>query len=209
MSCWKRFSSKSRDRLSFLMQSLRSYRHAPAYRTVAFASPAICVIDIRAVTPQGRGPRFRPSVRAPKDARAKFADWNGRRVDGRSIQGGEHRWTDTIVSGVFDQPFPKLLSANEIGLVGGGDQDIDNAAAFRIALLWDELVAKLHTTPTAALGLLDIANSGKVRDSLALEAVEPSIADAAPGFRDFPEVEASNSSAPSPGSFRDGRCPGA
>ncbi len=130
-------------------------------------------------------------VFAPKDARAKFADWNGRRVDGRSIQGGRHRWTDTIVSRVFDQPFPKLLSANEIGLVGGGDQDIDNAAAFRIALLWDELVAKLHTTPTAALGLLDIANSGKVRDSLALEAVEPSIADAAhQASVTFPEVEA-------------------
>lgn len=130
-------------------------------------------------------------VFAPKDARAKFSDWNGRRVDGRSTQTGRHRWTGAIVSRVFDQPFPRLLSANEAGLVGGSDADADNAAALRIALLWDELVAKLETTPTAALGLLDIANSGKVRDSFALEAIEPSLADAARrGALSLPEGEA-------------------
>ncbi|OQW76544.1 MAG: hypothetical protein BVN32_08985 [Proteobacteria bacterium ST_bin14] len=118
-------------------------------------------------------------VFAPKDARAKFTDWNGRRVDGRSTQVGRHRWTGAIVSRVFDQPFPRLLSPSEVGLVGGDDADVDNAGALRIALLWDELVAKLDTTPTAALGLLDIANSGKVRDSSALEAIEPSLAGAA------------------------------
>ncbi|ODA93390.1 hypothetical protein BFX40_11270 [Mesorhizobium sp. SEMIA 3007] len=130
-------------------------------------------------------------VFAPKDARAKFADWNGRRVDGRSAQGGRHPWTRAIVSRVFDQVYPRLLSATEVELVGGGDPDIDNTAAFRIAMLWDELVAKLHTTPTAALGLLDIANSGKVRDSLALTAIEPSLASAAhQASATFPEVEA-------------------
>jgi hypothetical protein len=130
-------------------------------------------------------------VFAPKDARPKFSDWNGRRVDGRSTQTGRHRWTTAIVSRVFDQPFPRLLSADEVGLVGGSDADADNAAALRIALLWDELVAKLATTPTAALGLLDIANSGKVRDSFALEAIEPSLADAARrGALSLPEGEA-------------------
>lgn len=130
-------------------------------------------------------------VFAPRDARAKFADWNGRRVDGRSVQGSRHPWTGAIVSRVFDQAYPRLLSATEVGLVGGDDPDIDNAAALRIAMLWDELVGKLHTTPTAALGLLDIANSGKVRDSLALEAIEPSLADAAhQASVTFPEVEA-------------------
>lgn len=130
-------------------------------------------------------------VFAPKDARAKFTDWNGRRVDGRSVQGGRHRWTGTIVTRVFDQPYPQLLTDKEIGLVGGGDLDIDNAAALRIALLWDELLAKLQTTPTAALGLLDIANSGKVRDSFALEAIEPSLAVAAhQASANFPDDEA-------------------
>lgn len=130
-------------------------------------------------------------VFAPKNARAKFADWNGRRVDGRSIQGGRHPWTGVIMSRVFAQAYPRLLSATEIGLVGGADPDIDNAAAFRIAMMWEELVAKLQSTPTAALGLLDIANSGKVRDSLALEAIEPALADAAhQASATFPEVEA-------------------
>ncbi|MER9651428.1 hypothetical protein [Mesorhizobium sp. M0199] len=130
-------------------------------------------------------------VFAPKDARAKFADWNGRRVDGRSGQGARHRWTGAIVERVFDQPYPRLLTSNEVGLVGGGDPDIDNAAALRIALLWDELVGKLDTTPTAALGLLDIANSGKVIDMLALKALEPSLADTAHRVSaTFPEIEA-------------------
>lgn len=130
-------------------------------------------------------------VFAPKNARAKFADWNGRRVDGRSVQSGRHPWTGAVMSRVFDQAYPRLLSAAEIGLVGGADPDIDNAAALRIAMMWEELVAKLHTTPTAALGLLDIANSGKVRDSLALEAIEPALADAAhQAAATFPEVEA-------------------
>lgn len=130
-------------------------------------------------------------VFAPKDARAKFADWNGRRVDGRSVQGGRHAWTEAIRSRVFDQAYPRLLSATEVGLVGGADPDIDNAAALRIAMMWEELVARLHTTPTAALGLLDIANSGKVRDSLALEAIEPALVDAAhQASATFSEAEA-------------------
>ncbi|WP_205836975.1 hypothetical protein [Neorhizobium sp. T25_27] len=130
-------------------------------------------------------------VFAPKDARAKFADWNGRRVDGRSIQGSRHPWTGTIVSRVFDQAYPRLLSATEVEMVGGDEPGIDNASAFRIAMLWNELVGKLQTTPTAALGLLDIANSGKVRDSRALEAIEPSLAEAVQqASARFPEVEA-------------------
>ncbi|MCF6117153.1 hypothetical protein L2449_09530 [Mesorhizobium muleiense] len=128
---------------------------------------------------------------APRDARSKFADWNGRRVDGRAVQGGRHPWTGAIMSRVFDQAYPRLLSDTEIGLVGGADPDIDNSAAFRIAMMWEDLVAKLHTTPTAALGLLDIANSGKVRDSLALKAIEPALADAAhQASATLPEVEA-------------------
>lgn len=128
---------------------------------------------------------------APKDARAKFADWNGRRVDGRLLQPGRHRWTRTIASRVLDRPYPRLLSAAELDLVGGDDPGIDNAAVLRIVLLWNELAAKLTTTPTAALGLLDIANSGKVRDSHALAALEPLLANAAhEASANFPEAEA-------------------
>ena len=130
-----------------------------------------------ALSPRKVGGRDFDLIFAPKDARAKFADWNGRRVDGRSSQSARHRWTGAIVSRVFEQPYPQLLTSREVGLVGGGD-DVDEAGALRIALFWDELFEKLETTPTAALGLLDIANSGKVHDSLAIRSLEPALVDA-------------------------------
>ncbi|KIU30546.1 hypothetical protein SR39_20605 [Methylobacterium radiotolerans] len=129
-------------------------------------------------SPRKVGGRDFDLVFAPKDARSRFADWNGRRVDGRLVQDGRHRWTGAIVARVFDQPHPRLLTIPESGLVGGNDAGQDDAAALRIALLWDELVTKIHYTPTAALGLLDIVNSGKVRDSLAIKAIEPSLVEA-------------------------------
>lgn len=130
-------------------------------------------------SPRKVGGRDFDLVFAPKDARSRFADWNGRRVDGRSVQDGRHRWTGAIVARVFDQPHPRLLTVSETGLVGGNDAGQDDAAALRIALLWGELATKIHNTPTAALGLLDIVNSGKVRDALAVVAIEPSLVEAA------------------------------
>ena len=130
-------------------------------------------------SPRKVGGRDFNLVFAPKDARSRFADWNGRRVDGRSVQEGRHRWTGAIVARVFDQPYPRLLTVSETGLVGGNEASQDTAAALRIALLWDELATKVHNTPTAALGLLDIVNSGKVRDALAVKTIEPSLVEAA------------------------------
>ncbi len=130
-------------------------------------------------------------VFAPKDARAKFADWSGSRVDGRSVQSGRHRWTNTIISRVFDEQYPRLLSPAEAELVGGAGSSKDNAAALRIALLWTELASKLASTPTAALGLLDIANSGKVLDSQAFAVIEPALATVArQASESFPDTEA-------------------
>lgn len=129
-----------------------------------------------ALSPRKIGGRDFNLVFAPKDARAKFADWNGRRIDGRSTSAARHRWTGRIINRVFEAPRPTLLSSSEVDLVGG--DNVDNGAVLRIALLWDELIAKLQTTPTAALGLLDIANSGKVRDGVAMQTLEPFLAGA-------------------------------
>ncbi len=142
-----------------------------------------------ALSPRKVGGRDFDLVFAPKDAKAKFSDWNGRRIDGRSSQDARHRWTDAIVSRVFEQTRPQLLTVSEIRLVGGGD--VDNAAALRIALLWDELFGKLDRTPTAALGLLDIVNSGKVRDVQAIGSLEPALARAIlRASTDLPEADA-------------------
>lgn len=98
-------------------------------------------------------------VFVPKNARSRFADWPGRRVDGRATNSGRHRWTHYLVERVFHEPAPRLLSDSELGLVGL--QEPESSAAIRIALLWDELMTKLESSPFALLGLVDIVNSRK------------------------------------------------
>ena len=116
-------------------------------------------------------------VFAPKDARSKFADWPGRRVDGVADSVARHRWTKDIVERAFVAPVPRLLSERDVKLAG--PNDAKNAALLRISLLWDELVGKVHTTPTAALGLLDIAESRGVWNLDTLEALDRAIETAA------------------------------
>lgn len=129
-----------------------------------------------ALSPRRIGGRDLDLVFAPLNAKAKFSDWPGRRVDGRSSQIDRHKWTGAIVRRVFEEPIPRLLSDREIDLLG--DRDADSAAALRITLLWDELLDKLPQTPTAALGLFDIANSGMVSNAAAIKLLEPRLAEA-------------------------------
>ena len=129
-----------------------------------------------ALSPRKIGGRDLDLVFAPSNAKAKFSDWPGRRVDGRLPQTDRHRWTSAMVRRVFEKDLPKLLSDRELSLLG--DRDAESVASLRIALLWEELSDKLYRTPTAALGLLDIANSGMVSNSEALKALEPRLAEA-------------------------------
>lgn len=112
-------------------------------------------------------------VFAPKDARPKFADWPGRRIDGTADVEARHRWTSAIVQRVFADPIPRLLSERDVALAG--PNDADTAALLRISLLWDELISKVDTAPAAALGLLDIANSRAVWNSETLDALDSAI----------------------------------
>lgn len=129
-----------------------------------------------ALSPRKIDGRDMDLVFAPLNAKAKFSDWPGRRVDGRSMQNNRHRWTSAIVRRVFEETQPKLLSDREISLLGS--QEADSTAALRIALLWDELLDKLRISPTAALGLLDITNSGMVSGATAAKLLEPRLAEA-------------------------------
>jgi len=124
-----------------------------------------------ALAPRKIGGRDFDLLFAPRDARPKFSDWPGRRVDGRSVQPARHRWTSALVHRVFDDPEPQLLNAQEKKFVE--TNDADSASALRIALLWDELMGKLDSAPTAVLGLLDIANSGLVRNDEAVASLTP------------------------------------
>jgi hypothetical protein len=144
-----------------------------------------------ALAPRRIGGREFNLVFAPKDARSKFSDWKGRRIDGHSSADARHRWTETLAARVFVFPHPRLLSVQDQELLADGGNAVHSASTLRIALLWDELLGKLRAMPTAALGLLDIANSGKMQESAALAVLEPFLIDAidrAPSA--LPNVEA-------------------
>lgn len=116
-------------------------------------------------------------VFAPKEARSRFSDWQGRRIDGRRYESARHAWSKTIVDHVFLSPRPSLRSLDVLGEMSG-DSD-GNEAALRISLLWVELQEKLKTSPTAALGMLDIVNTRSTRNVGLIRELEPAIADAA------------------------------
>jgi hypothetical protein len=126
-----------------------------------------------ALSPRKIGGRDLDLIFAPANARAKFSDWVGRRVDGRTAQMERHRWTRPLVNRVFEGPFPRLLTIGDVALLG--ERDTGSSTALRIVLLWDELIQKLELTPTAVLGLLDIANSGMVNSDEALKLLDSRI----------------------------------
>lgn len=134
-----------------------------------------------ALSPRKVGGHDFDLIFAPSNAKAKFSGWTGRRVDGRSMQNGRHKWTDAIVRSVFEEPVPSLLSDQGVELLGG--QLANNVAALRIVLLWDELLDKLDRTPSAALGLLDIANSGLINNAAAVRVLEPRLTEAMRGVK--------------------------
>ncbi|OCX33136.1 hypothetical protein QU42_00255 [Bradyrhizobium sp. UASWS1016] len=128
-------------------------------------------------------------VFAPKDARPRFSDWPGRRIDARAGHGARHRWTGAIVSRVFSDSVPRLLDDRELRIIG--KEETNSVAALRIALLWEELLGKLESSPAAALGLLDIANSKMQGDAEAVLMLQPALVDAAHrAVRSLPASEA-------------------
>lgn len=117
--------------------------------------------------------RYFDLVFAPKDARSKFADWPGRRIDGTADNAARHRWTGDIVDRVFVSPLPRLLPEAEVRWAKSSEAN--SPGLLRISLLWHELIDKVTTTPTAALGLLDIANSRESSNRQTLEALDGAI----------------------------------
>lgn len=117
-------------------------------------------------------------VFSPKDARSRFVSWEGRRIDARGGKDRErHHWSRRIAQCVFISAHPSLLNEDETGFLAS--DEIGNEATLRIALLWYDLLAKLEQSPTAVLGLLDIANTRSTRDVAAIRNLEPALARAA------------------------------
>lgn len=110
-------------------------------------------------------------VFAPKDARARFSDWEGRRIEGAVASSRpRHRWTSLIVERLFRDAEPRLLLQNFPVDLQQGNRD--NDSILRLSLLWDELVQKSAVSPNAVLGMLDVLNSQGVA-AQSLVAFEP------------------------------------
>ncbi|MBK4449882.1 hypothetical protein JJP64_23310, partial [Enterobacter hormaechei] len=69
-----------------------------------------------ALSPRRIGGRDLDLVFSPSNAKSRFSDWSGRRVDGRQLQDERHRWTKFIAHRVFDMPEPALLSDHMLAL---------------------------------------------------------------------------------------------
>ena len=116
-------------------------------------------------------------VFAPVDARSRFSDWKGRRVDGTKVNPSRHRWSLKIADEVFRAPFPSLSVLDAFGEMAGDEKG--NEEALRLSLLWSELAGKVSKEPHAALGLLDIANTRKARKATLIAEILPVLTRAA------------------------------
>lgn len=116
-------------------------------------------------------------VFAPVDARPRFSDWKGRRVDGTKASSSRHRWSLRIADEVFRSPHPSLTALDAFGELAGDEKGSEEA--LRLSLLWGELADKVATEPHAALGLLDIANTRTARRAGLVAELAPVLAKAA------------------------------
>lgn len=123
-----------------------------------------------ALAPRKIGGREFDLLFAPKSARMRFAEWRGRRVEA-SGSPPRHRWSVSTASQIFEAADPSLSAVDQLGLLeDAGDGEDGN---LRLVLLWNELAAKAEDSPTAVLGMLDIANSQGVKGERARAALVP------------------------------------
>ena len=124
-------------------------------------------------SPRMIGRRSFDLVFASNVARSRFTDWEGRRIDGRKRGPARHPWSAPIVAQVLTAPKPSLKSLDALGEMAS--DGVGSESALRVSLLWDELRRKLPNSPTAALGMLDIANTRKVRQIALIRELEPAL----------------------------------
>lgn len=125
-------------------------------------------------SPRTIGRRSFDLVFAPKEARSRFTDWTGRRIDGRKRGQARHPWSAPIVDQILSAPVPSLKGLDVLGEMSS--DGVGSESALRVSLLWDDLRRKLPNSPTAALGMLDIANTRKVRQMDLIREIEPALA---------------------------------
>ena len=112
-----------------------------------------------ALSPRSISGRSFDLVFAPRSARSRFSQWDGRIIESsfNAEAPSRHPWTAITVKHIFEDNPPSLLSLDALGILRL-DEHADESS-LRLALLWNELLEKSESSPTAILGLLDILNS--------------------------------------------------
>ena len=76
-------------------------------------------------------------------------------------EAGRHRWAGILTRRIFLSSCPYLANTETLRELGV-DEHREAESALRLSLLWDELRCKTEGSPTAVLGLVDIARSRRV-----------------------------------------------
>lgn len=96
---------------------------------------------------------------APMSARVRFSDWEGRRIDRSSKERAQcHRWAEVLTDRVFVSRVPYLANTESLSDLAIDEGDL-TPSVLRLTLLWEELLERSESSPTAVLGLIDIARS--------------------------------------------------
>lgn len=102
----------------------------------------------------------------PEGVRDRFADWGGRRIEvvGDGTSTGS-RWAGILTERIFVSATPHIVNVNVLRMLVG-DKNRKDERTLRLSLRWDELRDRVGTTPSAVLGLIDIASSRDTVESM-------------------------------------------
>jgi hypothetical protein len=82
-----------------------------------------------------------------------------------------------LARSAFDRKAIELANSSVVYASGEmASEGVGSQSELRVSLLWDDLRRKLPTSPTAALGMLDIAHTRKVRQVDLIRELEPALA---------------------------------
>jgi hypothetical protein len=112
-----------------------------------------------ALSPRSVNGRAFDLMFAPRSARSRFAQWEGRVVESVSERSefSRHQWTAATTKHIFEDDPPNLVSLDTLGILSVDEQA--DESSLRLALLWNELLEKSQSSPMAVLGMMDILNS--------------------------------------------------
>ena len=109
-----------------------------------------------ALAPRRIGKSHFDLVFAPSNSRSRFVNANVRRIGLKrsTYQHSMHRWAKPTASLIFGSDTPNLMAIDTLGVLSRDQKG--KQGAIRMMLMWNELVSRARTSPTAVLGMLDV-----------------------------------------------------